>query len=218
MLPYGFAHVIQRAGNAALKSMTFLTFFYTQSCERIRLRIEYMRIFGNKNLVRSSNLGSSCAWKQGTKAEILSWEHRRLLIHAAKTALAATFSWWLALRFGLRDGYWGAISSILVLQSNVGATVTASRDRAAGHLDRAALGFLFSLFGPLWLSYFWRCLAAIIVCGLLDLRSSSRLAGVTVTIVMLVHKDGPRWGLALNRTGDSAARASLVVSNRKARW
>jgi uncharacterized membrane protein YccC len=38
-------------------------------------------------------------------ARLLSWEHRRLLIHAAKTALAAALCWWLALRFGLHDGY-----------------------------------------------------------------------------------------------------------------
>lgn len=131
---------------------------------------------------------------------LLTWERKRLLIHAAKTALAATFCWWLALRFGLRDGYWGAISSIIVLQSNVGATVTASRDRLLGTFIGAALGFSFSLFGPLWLSYIFALLAAVIVCGLLNLRNSSRLAGVTVTIVMLVHKDGPRWGLALDRT------------------
>jgi len=39
----------------------------------------------------------------------------------------------------------------------------------------------------------------VIVCGLLGLRSSSRLAGVTITIVMLVEKTGPRWSLALDR-------------------
>jgi len=36
---------------------------------------------------------------------------------------------------------------------------------------------------------------------LLGLRSSSRLAGVTITIIMLVQKGGSRWGLALDRVG-----------------
>src|ERR1700728_93088 len=66
-------------------------------------------------------------------------ERRRLLIHAAKTALAAALCWWIALRFGLHDGYWGSISAIIVLQSNVGATVTASRDRMLGTLIGAVL-------------------------------------------------------------------------------
>jgi uncharacterized membrane protein YccC len=130
---------------------------------------------------------------------LFSWERQRLLIHAAKTALAAALCWWLALRFGLHDGYWGAISAIIVLQSNMGATVTASRDRILGTLIGAAFGFSFSLFGVLPWNYILAVLAAMILCGLLGLRSSSRLAGVTITIIMLVQKSGSRWGLALDR-------------------
>ncbi len=133
---------------------------------------------------------------------MITWERRRLLIHAAKTALAAALCWWLALRFGLHDGYWGSISAIIVLQSNVGSTVTASRDRLLGTVIGALLGFSFSLFGVLPWNYILAVLAAIIVCGLLGLRSSSRLAGVTITIIMLVHKEGPRWGLAMDRVGE----------------
>jgi uncharacterized membrane protein YccC len=131
----------------------------------------------------------------------LSWERQRLLVHAAKTALAAALCWWLALRFGLHDGYWGAISAIIVLQSNMGATVTASRDRLIGTLIGGVFGFAFSVYGVLPWNYALAVLAAIIVCGLLGLRSSSRLAGVTITIIMLVQKGGSRWGLALDRVG-----------------
>jgi uncharacterized membrane protein YccC len=133
---------------------------------------------------------------------LLTWERRRLLIHAAKTALAAALCWWLALRFGLHDGYWGSISAIIVLQSNVGSTVNASRDRLLGTVIGALLGFSFSLFGALPWNYILAVLVAIIVCGLLGLRNSSRLAGVTITIIMLVHKEGPRWGLAMDRVGE----------------
>jgi|CZKZ01.1.fsa_nt_gi uncharacterized membrane protein YccC len=136
------------------------------------------------------------------KSGLLSWEHRRILIHAAKTALAAALCWWLALRFGLHDGYWGSISAIIVLQSNVGSTVSASRDRLFGTFIGALLGFSFSMFGVLPWNYILAVLVAVIVCGLLGLRSSSRLAGVTITIIMLVHKEGPRWGLAMDRVGE----------------
>jgi uncharacterized membrane protein YccC len=129
-------------------------------------------------------------------------ERRWLLIHAAKTALAAALCWWIALRLGMHDGYWGSISAIIVLQSNVGATVTASRDRMLGTLIGAVLGFGFSLFGPTLLSYILALLVAIVACGLMGLRNSSRLACVTITIVMLVHKEGSRWGLALDRVGE----------------
>jgi uncharacterized membrane protein YccC len=123
----------------------------------------------------------------------LTWERRRLLIHAAKTALAAALCWWVAVRFGLHDGYWGSISAIIVLQSNFGATITASRDRILGTLIGAAFGFTFSLFGGLPWNYLAAVFLAVVLCGVLGFRSSSRLAGVTITIVMLVtatnHKE-----------------------------
>jgi uncharacterized membrane protein YccC len=133
---------------------------------------------------------------------LLNWERRRLLIDATKTALAAALSWWIALQFGLHDGYWGAISAIIVLQSNFGATISASRDRILGTMIGAAFGFAFSLFGVLPWNFILAVLSAIIVCGLLGLRNSSRLAGVTISIVMLVQKTGPHWLLALHRVSE----------------
>jgi uncharacterized membrane protein YccC len=136
------------------------------------------------------------------EAGLLSWERRRLLIHAGKTALAATLCWWLALRFGLHDGYWGAISAIIVLQSNFGATITASRDRILGTLIGAIFGFAFSYFWVLPWNFILAVFLAVVVCGLLGLRSSSRLAGVTITIVMLVQKTGSHRSVALDRVGE----------------
>ena len=134
------------------------------------------------------------------KRKLLSWERRRLLIHAAKTALAAALCWWIAERFGLHDGYWGAISAIIVLQSNFGATISASRDRILGTVIGAALGFSFSLAGAVPWNYILAVLAAVVVCGLLGFRSSSRLACVTITIVMLVQTSSHK-AIALTRVG-----------------
>ena len=129
---------------------------------------------------------------------LLSWERQRLLIHAAKTAVAAALVWWLAVSFGLTDGYWGAISAIIVLQSNFGATITASRDRLLGTLLGAVLGFSFSLFGRLPWNFMAAILVAVILCGLAGMRSSSRLAGGTISVIMLVRA-GSHWTLALHR-------------------
>ena len=123
----------------------------------------------------------------------------RLVIHAAKTALAAALCWWLAMRFGLHDGYWGAISAIIVLQSNFGSTITASRDRLLGTLiGRFSASRSRSSASLPW-NYLVAVILAVTVCGLLGFRSSSRLAGVTITIVMLVQKAGSHWTLALDR-------------------
>jgi uncharacterized membrane protein YccC len=160
-----------------------------------------MRLKTNKSLSQQQ-LAIKLRVEAPERRQILSWEQQRLLIHAAKTALAAALCWWLATRFGLHDGYWGSISAIIVLQSNVGSTVTASRDRVLGTLIGCIFGFSFSLFGALPWNYILALLAAVIVCGLLGLRSSSRLAGVTITIIMLVQKPGPKWTLALDRVGE----------------
>ena len=168
-----------------------------------------MRLKANKTWSQQQ-LAVKLRVEESTKTAILSRERQRLLIHAAKTALAAALCWWLALRFGLHDGYWGSISAIIVLQSNVGSTVTASRDRILGTLIGAAFGFSFSLFGALPWNYILAVLAAMIVCGLLGLRNSSRLAGVTITIVMLVQNTGPRWSLALDRV--SQVMLGIVVA------
>ena len=155
------------------------------------------------------------------KLRWLSWEHRRLLIHAGKTALAAGLCWWLATRFGLHDGYWGAISAIIVLQSNFGSTLTASRDRLLGTLIGALFGFSFSLVGKLPWNFMLAVLAAVAVCGLLGFRSSSRLAGVTIAIVMLVQNANSHWTVALDRVGQvvlgivvALAVATLVFPDR----
>ena len=104
---------------------------------------------------------------------------------------------------GLTDGYWGAISAIIVMQSNVGSTVTASRDRLIGTLIGAAVGAIFSLLGMgLWL-YLMAVVVAMVACSLLGLKNSSRLAAVTVTILMLVHRTASgfwsNWTLSLHR-------------------
>jgi uncharacterized membrane protein YccC len=160
-----------------------------------------MRMKANKTWSQQQ-LAIKLRVEQTVKPGILSWERKRLAIHAAKTALAAALCWWLAQRFGWRDGYWGSISAIIVLQSDVGSTVNASRDRLLGTLIGAAFGFSFSLFGALPWNYILAVLAAMVVCGLLGLRNSSRLAGVTITIVMLVQKIGPRWSLAVDRVSE----------------
>src|SRR5579862_1123748 len=128
---------------------------------------------------------------EGETGGFWSWERRRLLIHAAKTALAAALCWWVGSRFGLHDGYWGAISAIIVLQSNFGATISASRDRILGTLIGATFGFAFSLLGTLPWNFILAVMSAVVLCGLLGLRNSSRLAGVTIAIVMLVQATGP---------------------------
>ena len=133
----------------------------------------------------------------------LNYEKRAMLMLALKTAIAAGVSYWIARIAGLTDGYWGAISAIIVLQSNVGSTVTASRDRLIGTLIGAGFGAIFSLLGESAWVYLLTVITAMVTCSLLGLKNSSRLAAVTVTIIMLVHRTGTgfwsNWILPLHR-------------------
>ena len=178
-----------------------------------------MRLKANKTLSQQQ-LAIKLRVEREENPGFLTWERRRMLIHAAKTALAAALCWWIAMLFGLHDGYWGAISAIIVLQSNFGATISASRDRILGTLIGALLGFAFAQIGVLPWNFILAVLTAVIVCGLLGLRSSSRLAGVTICIVMLV-KAGSHWSLALDRVmevfigiGMAIAVSTLVFPDR----
>jgi uncharacterized membrane protein YccC len=162
--------------------------------ERMRLRAGKRR--------SQPELAAKARMNSGPGRGLFTFDRLRMVIHAAKTALAAALCWWLALRFGLHDGYWGSISAIIVLQSNVGATVSASRDRLLGTLIGALFGFAFSLVGASPWNYILALFCAIVVCGLLSFRESSRLAAVTITIIMLVPAHGSRWALALDRVGE----------------
>lgn len=136
----------------------------------------------------------------GTQEQgFFTYEKRRMLLLALKTALAAGLCYWLATLAGLQDGYWGSISAIIVLQSNVGSTVTASRDRLIGTLIGAGFGAVFSLLGTGIWPYVAAVITAMLTCGLLGLKNSTRLAGVTVTILMLVHRTGSNWTMPLHR-------------------
>ena len=140
-------------------------------------------------------------WRRGVLkgfARVMTRDRRRLLIHALRSTIAAPLCWWLAVHFHLHDGYWGAISAIIVLQFNVGATIQASRDRILGTIIGAVVGFSCTLFGAVPWNYIVAVFLALVVCGLLGFRNSSRLAGVTVTIVMLVQSNSPR-AVALDR-------------------
>ena len=126
-------------------------------------------------------------------------ERLNLLVQGAKTALAAGLCYWLSTRFGLHEGYWSAISAIIVLQSNVGSTVTASRDRLIGTAIGAVMGWLASPWARQPLAFALAILLVFLICGSFGLKNSSRLAGVTVTIVMLVQRNGSHWRIAMDR-------------------
>lgn len=110
--------------------------------------------------------------------------HLRLALRAA---MAAGIAFLLAEFFALSKGYWAVLTAILVMQSTIGASLSAALDRLFGTLLGGVLGVLGA----------WAAGPSITVTGLVLLagvlvtvylaakRPSLKLASVTVAIVLL---------------------------------
>jgi uncharacterized membrane protein YccC len=124
---------------------------------------------------------------------------------AVKTAIAGVISLYVINLFQLPQGYWAAISALIVMQSNVGATLTASRTRLAGTAVGAVVaGLFFSMWRGNTLGFAVAVAIAFFACGLLNLADSQRLATVTVAIIMLAGLTGSGWVIALHRFAEVA--------------
>jgi uncharacterized membrane protein YccC len=126
---------------------------------------------------------------------------RSVLIHSARTAVAAVASLLAARLFKLPESYWAPITTLVITQSSLGAALGVSWQRFVGTALGATLGALIaSYFGHQVLVFG----AAVFLLGLLTAalrsdRSAYRFAGVTLVVVLLVPRPGPPGLVALHR-------------------
>src|SRR6202451_2160436 len=119
---------------------------------------------------------------------------------AIKTGIAAVASVYIAGLLNLPQGYWAAITAIVVMQSEVGATFIASRDRLVDTAVGAVTSALFLAFVGDTLPWFAvAVVVTILICQWAGLDQSYRLAGVTAGIIMLIPHAGPPWRVAIHR-------------------
>jgi uncharacterized membrane protein YgaE (UPF0421/DUF939 family) len=121
--------------------------------------------------------------------------------HLARTTIAAMASLYAAQLCKLPNAYWAAITTLIVMQSTFGATLTVSGQRFVGTAVGALAGALLaSRFGPGVLVFGAGVFAIGVVCTLLHLdRPASALAGVTLALVLLVSGTEPAWAIAAHR-------------------
>jgi hypothetical protein len=134
---------------------------------------------------------------------------------AIKTAIAGVAAMYITRLFQLPEGYWAAISALIVMQSNVGATLDASRTRLAGTAVGAVVGGVFvALWGANILGFGLAVTIAFFICTELRLAESQRLATVTVAIIMLIRGASAAWVIALHRFAEVALGIliALVIS------
>lgn len=135
--------------------------------------------------------------------------------HPLLTAIAVVVCLVLAGILHVRESYWAAISAVVVTQSEVGATVSASRDRFVGTIMGACVGWLTAL---VWhgnaLIFGLAIAVTLILCDVLGLKNAARLAGATICVVALVPATGPQWRTALDRflTVSLGIAVALIVS------
>lgn len=126
---------------------------------------------------------------------------RRDLAHALRTAIAAVASLLVARLFQMPESYWAAITTIIVLQSTLGAALNVSAQRLIGTAMGALAGAFLSTFAGVSLFVYGAgILFCGLICGILRLdRVVFRYAGITLTIILLIGRPGVAWVTALHR-------------------
>jgi uncharacterized membrane protein YgaE (UPF0421/DUF939 family) len=126
---------------------------------------------------------------------------RRELLHAVRTTVAAVASLLIARLCKLPEAYWAAITTMIVMQSTLGAALTISRQRLIGTALGSALGALFARYAGQNVAVFGGGIFLCgIICAVLHMeRNAYRYAGITLAIVMLVARTEPAWVIGVHR-------------------
>jgi uncharacterized membrane protein YccC len=122
------------------------------------------------------------------------------MVQAIKIGVAGIVSMLVAKVLKLPQGYWVAISAFVVMGSDVGATIVASRNRLIGTAIGAALAAVFvALLGSNLMWFGIAVATTTLICESAGLGQSYRLACVTVAIVMLINTADSPWRSAAYR-------------------
>jgi uncharacterized membrane protein YgaE (UPF0421/DUF939 family) len=122
------------------------------------------------------------------------------LVHSARTAVAAVLSLVVARALGLPEAYWATITTLIIMQSTLGAALTVSEQRLAGTAVGAVMaGLLTTYFGSNLMAFTLGVFALGLTCAALRLEDAYRLASVTLAIVMLIARPEKAWIVAAHR-------------------
>ena len=126
---------------------------------------------------------------------------RTNLLHATRTTLAAVASLLAARACGLPEAYWASITTLVVTQSTLGASLKVSTERLVGTVLGALAGALLSASQiPALPAYAAGVFVLGILCGWPGLsRAAYRFAGITLAIVLLIGRAESAWLVAAHR-------------------
>ncbi len=123
------------------------------------------------------------------------------LEHSARIGIGAVASLVIAQLARMPEAYWAPITTIIVIQSSLGAAWTASKWRFTGTMLGALLGGVLSSYCKSGVIVFGSAIFALgLICAVLRLdQSAYRFAGITLTIIMLVTRTTAPWLIAVHR-------------------
>jgi hypothetical protein len=137
---------------------------------------------------------------QGERGERREWGGWIILVHSARTAVAAVASVLVARLFRLPEAYWAPITTIVITQSSLGAALKVCWQRLVGTALGAVLGAIVaSHFEPHVLVFGASVFFLGLLCPLaLADRSGYRFGGITLAIVLLIPESGFSLGARLS--------------------
>jgi uncharacterized membrane protein YgaE (UPF0421/DUF939 family) len=134
---------------------------------------------------------------------MLTWirMNQKEVLHSIRTAVAAVGSLLIARFLRLPESHWAPITTIVIMQSTVGAAWTISKQRFAGTALGAAMGALLTTYVTQNVAAFGGGVFVLgLICALLHIgRNAFRYAGITLAIVMLIARAEPAWTIAIHR-------------------
>ena len=135
-----------------------------------------------------------------TSSSISHRVNRRVLVHSARTAVAAVASLVVARALGLPEAYWATITTLIIMQSTLGAALAVSEQRFAGTALGAVMGALLTTyFGSNLIVFGLGVFVIGLICAALRLEDAYRLASVTLAMVMLIAHTKQAWIVAAHR-------------------
>jgi uncharacterized membrane protein YgaE (UPF0421/DUF939 family) len=133
---------------------------------------------------------------------IVARENPSSLVHAARTTVATVVSYLIARLFRLPEAYWAPISTVIGMQSTLGASLPVSVQHFAGTAFGAAVGAVTATYfrGSVW-AFGVAVLITGLLCALMRVeRGTYRYATTTLVIVMLVTRSTSAWRIAIHRS------------------
>lgn len=119
---------------------------------------------------------------------------------AVRTAVAGVLAMYLSQFLGLPEGYWAAISAVIVMQANLGGAIRESWVRVAATAIGATVAIPFVyFFGRSLIGFGVAVIITIVLCTFLNLQAGLRVAATTVAIILLIPHPGRSWLPAAHR-------------------